>query len=94
MEYKKICIGCGKPFIGEHKDRVFCSHSCSNANRNKIGERAHYDHSLNWVKADGLWECPYQMNVGCTFRKCDKCGWNPKVAEARTKAFMEKYNGD
>jgi hypothetical protein len=37
-----------------------------------------------------MWECPYNKSVECSFRKCDRCGWNPEVAEQRRKEFMSK----
>ena len=37
-----------------------------------------------------LWDCQYQMNVGCDDRNCEKCGWNPAVAEARNDKILEK----
>ncbi len=91
MIYEYICKGCGKTFTDNIADRVFCSLSCSATNRSRTCGMAHCDTSLNWKKVDGKWECPYQKNVGCTFRRCDKCGWNPEVAKARTEKFWEAY---
>lgn len=33
--------------------------------------------------------CQYNHEVLCDSAKCDKCGWNPVVAERRLKNFME-----
>lgn len=32
-------------------------------------------------------DCEYHRNIECSLyrRKCEKCGWNPKVEEARLK---------
>lgn len=36
--------------------------------------------------------CPYNVYITCPAdgRKCDKCGWNPKVEEKRKKAVKGK----
>lgn len=47
--------------------------------------------SYDWNKAGyGLWHCRYRKNIQCKDRNCAKCGWNPEVAEARSKAIMEQ----
>ena len=33
--------------------------------------------------------CMYNQEVVCDSVKCDKCGWNPVVAERRLKNYME-----
>ena len=39
---------------------------------------------------DGV-ECPYNDGVECSQRiGCDRCGWNPEVAEARKKSLRER----
>lgn len=94
MAFELICQGCGIPFFSDRKDRTFCSHSCAGENRIRTCGMAHCDTSLNWKKVHGVWKCPYNDAVGCTFRKCDKCGWNPEVADARTKAISRKRKGE
>ena len=32
--------------------------------------------------------CPYNREVDCKSSKCDRCGWNPEVAQARLKAYV------
>lgn len=91
--YEHICKGCGKVFTDTRADRVYCSHSCSATNRDRGTGTAHCDTSLEWKRTESnalLWECPYNNAVGCSFRKCDRCGWNPEVAKARTEAFERK----
>ena len=34
-----------------------------------------------------LFECPYNKSVICDFKKCERCGWNPRVDQVR-KAVM------
>lgn len=37
-----------------------------------------------WKKNDaGRWICPFNREVSCTDRKCQKCGWYPSVARYR-----------
>jgi hypothetical protein len=38
---------------------------------------------------DGKYICPYNSECRCTELNCEKCGWNPKVAEERKKEFMD-----
>ena len=39
---------------------------------------------------DGRIICPYNRGCSCEVQECDKCGWNPEVAESRLKKFKEK----
>ena len=34
--------------------------------------------------------CGFNKACACGFRRCDRCGWNPVVAEARTREFQER----
>jgi hypothetical protein len=49
----------------------------------------------NWKKKKSYKEQPCLYNEGCSCLKkeCWKCGWNPKVAKARTEKIMEGFNG-
>lgn len=40
--------------------------------------------------------CPYAAKgaVWCETKHCDKCGWNPKVAEARLESIKQKLYGE
>ena len=54
-----------------------------------MSEQAKTDHKRE--KAVGsLWKCRYQQSVSCADRNCDKCGWNPEVAKARSAAILKK----
>jgi hypothetical protein len=33
--------------------------------------------------------CPHNPQVVCPEQNCDKCGWNPKVADSRLKKIKE-----
>lgn len=39
-------------------------------------------------------ECPYSNVVKCysSCKNCEKCGWNPEVAERRLKEFLNYEN--
>ena len=32
--------------------------------------------------------CPHNLEVDCRNPECDRCGWNPEVAEARLEKIM------
>ena len=40
---------------------------------------------------DGKYICQYNNGCACDVPECDKCGWNPKVAERRLKNFKEGH---
>lgn len=59
---------------------------------------------LKYIKNDPDWKkkkreyqkstpCPYNEGCQCTKKDCWRCGFNPKVAKARTEKFMEGFNG-
>jgi hypothetical protein len=94
--YDIICQGCGKVFKADRLSRVFCSHSCSAMNRSRKCGSAHCDSSQEWKRVETnetMWVCPYNKSVECSFRKCDKCGWNPEVAERRIKDYLARNGG-
>ena len=94
MLYKKTCPHCGTEFETPYENQRYCGHTCANRGR-RLSEKGEFDHSLEWEKdAERKWMCPYAQNVGCRYRKCNKCGWNPEVAKARTEAYMEKHYGN
>jgi hypothetical protein len=93
--YEKICPTCGKEFKTTRPHQKYCCHSCSNRFRN--ADYGNFDKSLEWKRSttdESMWQCPYQINVECSCRNCDRCGWNPKVAKARTEAFARKRQGE
>ena len=94
MIYEKVCPKCGTEFKTVRGYQKFCCKRCSN--RGRTIEKGDFDDSLTWekIEEDGRWQCPYNLEVSCVVRNCSKCGWNPVVAEARLKAYMEKRNGD
>lgn len=51
---------------------------------------------LQYIKNDPNWKkkksykgvpCPFNEGCSCLKKECWKCGWNPKVAKARTEAM-------
>lgn len=90
----KVCEYCGKAYRGIETSR-YCSHNCSNrANSKKyahpFSKNPRHDTSLKWRRSGKLWQCPYQDGVECYSRGCSECGWNPKVAKARTESIFRK----
>ena len=88
---EKKCEYCGKvmQLMPGQRDRKFCSQECYSEYR-KLPINTDFD----WKKLrDGLYECRYHPGgqIGCTNRQCDKCGWNPEVAEARTEAIRQRH---
>lgn len=91
MVYEKKCPTCGTLFKTNVERQKYCCHSCGHKNR-RSKEGGAFEESLLWEKTEkGLWRCPYNMAVDCSERKCITCGWNPEVAEARTKKILEAY---
>lgn len=90
--YPKKCRYCGKEYNGESAQK-YCSRLCANRGRRTI-ERNQYDHSLIWERSAGdktRWQCPYNENVSCNVRECNKCGWHPEVAKARSEEIKRKF---
>ena len=52
------------------------------------GELAVLEYEINkWQKVPKEWQCKNNPWVKCLEQnKCDKCGWNPEVAEKRIEA--------
>lgn len=40
-------------------------------------------------------DCKYRKNINCPeeCRRCDKCGWNPKVAARRLEKIRKEREG-
>lgn len=38
--------------------------------------------------------CKYNMAVSCTDHKCENCGWNPEVDEARREKTRERVRNE
>lgn len=93
MVYDKICPSCGTEFKTDRNTQTFCCHKCSNSGR-ILKERGNYDDSFAWTKTNGHYDCPYAFGVGCSVRQCNKCGWNPEVAQARMEAIIRKRKGE
>jgi hypothetical protein len=82
----KLCQYCGGPITG--KGKKYCSCSCAARATNQ--KRRGFD-NLPWVKVnDREYQCIFNTGVVCQDRECATCGWNPIVAEARTRARESK----
>lgn len=99
--YKKVCPNCNMTFRAKDWKQVCCSRECANKYatvRAKVraavkanGPIIEYDGEYEWVRGgDGKYACRYNEACYCHTRACDSCGWNPKVAEERTKAVRCK----
>lgn len=90
MLYDKKCPNCGLEFRTDRENQTYCCHACGNSGRRSKNpyKNEDFDKSLFWSKRNGVFECPYNVGVGCTVRKCTTCGWNPEVAKARLDKFM------
>ena len=78
------CEGCGKVFTSSIKNARFCGRACANRNyeTKKYKGRAKVDMSKAPRCANNKWVvCHNQSN-------CANCGWNPAVAERRTKKLL------
>ena len=95
MIYKKTCPNCGIEFKTDRVDQKFCCRKCSNSCR-MFNAKSDYDKDLTWEKVPSNkneWQCPYEREVSCLVRSCDKCGWNPEVAKARLEHYKAVHHG-
>ena len=74
------CPECGELFTRKQPSKRFCSPKCKAAYNNRAS--AAKKQKLIDEKGTG---CPYNEALICTNHKCEKCGWNPAVAERRLK---------
>ena len=59
---------------------------------------------LQYIKNDPDWKekkkaqkntaCPYNEALICAKKECWRCGFNPKVAQARLEAYERKRRGE
>ena len=68
-----ICPGCRKPFKKFRATHVFCSDTC----RYRVNKHRTAKELPN--------ACLFNEGVEClpNKRRCEACGWNPKIAEDR-----------
>ena len=92
MVYREFsCFLCGKKGIDRtcRQNRMFCSANC----RNK------YYYRMNTSKDIMLYKkkknsCVHNDEVHCVEHNCDKCGWNPAVAQKRLESFSTEVEID
>lgn len=93
MIYEKTCPTCGTVFKTDRIVAKFCCHRCANSSVKFIGKEK-FDPDIEWYRVPTdkhKWQCPYETEVACKLRRCDKCGWNPEVAKERLEAYNRKY---
>ena len=73
------CKGCGKEFTAKSEYRKFCDAVCYNRY-----------HKIKNAPIPREVACRYADGVVCSKRDCEKCGWNPKTADAR----LEKLHAE
>ena len=44
-------------------------------------------------KKRGYHDCPHNEGCRCNVKNCHKCGWHPKVAEARMQKIRQARGG-
>lgn len=82
------CAYCGE--VTNTVYQKYCSRACAARGVHGV-EQIDVDMNYDWQEiGGGLWNCRYRRNIQCKDRNCAKCGWNPEVAEARSKAIMEQ----
>ena len=87
-----ICPICG----GATKtNRTYCSRACAGkaawVGNLAVDRSVKVDTSYDWIKVgDNLYQCRYQKHVQCRDRNCGKCGWNPEVAQTRSKNWAKR----
>lgn len=83
--YEFVCPQCGKVKQVSRPSSIgkFCSQECAHASRRK--RRTKVDRSQN--------ACKYNRGCTCYTQDCDRCGWNPVVAQARLMKFLGVYDG-
>ena len=82
--FEFVCEECGKVRKVHCRKLVgrWCSRECYNKSR--FGTRR--------IQSQVTW-CVFQPeSVICGDRKCENCGWNPVVANARLDKFLEEHH--
>lgn len=82
-----VCMTCGRVFLSRTKDAKYCTRMCYIQDRFNGTKKAE---PKKEVCVDNT--CPYNLYVCCDKQKCDRCGWNPKVAKARMARYQRVRN--
>jgi hypothetical protein len=93
--WKCVC-DCGneRAVTGTALRRGYCK-SCGCV-RGEEMELQYIKNDPNWKKKKSYKEqpCPYNEGCSCLKKECWRCGWNPKVEQARTEAIERKMKGE
>jgi hypothetical protein len=81
--YEFVCPQCGKVKRVDRPSKIgkFCSHACADASRRKYPVKVK-------VEVEPRDVCKYNDGCRCSTQDCDRCGWNPVVAQARLMKFL------
>ena len=73
------CLGCGTEFTSD-RFRKYCSNRCNKAHNARTHRAGIIVPLPN--------ECVLTEGVVCTDRKCETCGWNPKISRKRLATIL------
>lgn len=99
--YVKECPNCKEIFSAKDRKQVCCCRECANEYASVKAQMrrskkpiVEFDGDYEWIKGkDGKYACRYNQGCFCYTRNCERCGWNPAVAEERTKAIRNQMQG-
>ena len=80
---EKVCLVCGATFLSSENDARYCGRRCYAIDR--FGSYGKPKRKPKPVK-----QCPHNTACQCSDMKCDRCGWNPKVAQMRSEEILKK----
>lgn len=84
------CTYCGTSFPGRSTAK-FCSRQCYLKNG---ADNAAARQQAAWKAIPKLYSCEFNEGVSCfPVGDCQKCGWNPNVAQKRLERILAKLLG-
>ena len=86
MKEIMVCEVCGTEFVLTKPNKKYCTRKCAMI----AAKRAKSERD----KAETVvFDCPYNVAVQCSNRKCNSCGWNPYVAKRRSEMLSKNLKG-
>ena len=79
-----VCLLCGAEFVKTRPGKKYCSRKCAVVAARRAKFKRDKDETVS---------CPHNVDVLCNYPKCNSCGWNPVVAKARLKKYLQKQGG-
>ena len=93
LAIERQCAFCGKTFTVNFRTskQKCCSVSCAG----KMAAFTGVDLDFEWKKErDGKYACRFNPEgCSCSNRRCQDCGWNPKVAQERSRKILKDLGG-